>query len=695
MSEVRSFMGLASYYRRFVKGFAEIARPLHQLTEKNRRFEWTSECQKAFEELKARLTSPPILAYPLPEGDFILDTDASDSAIGAVLSQVQDGDERVVAYASKSLGKAERNYCVTRKELLAIVVYLKHFRQYLYGRRVTIRTDHGSLRWLTTFKEPMGQLARWLEIISEYDVHIVHRAGRIHGNADGLSRRPCTQCGREEDEASGDEVQACILLTDSTVENERMKKLQGDDEDISPVLAAKTTGERPTNEQASPWSNKAKRLLEHWDVLEVHEGLLYRRWESADAKVMRRQLILPRSIIPEVVKELHAGSTSGHFGFAKCLGRTRLKYYWVGMAADFRSALRECNDCARRKTSGRTRRAPLQQRISGSPMERIALDILGPLPESRKGNKYILVVGDYFTKWMEAYAVPDERAETVAEKLVVEFLCRFGVPRQIHSDQGRNFESDVFKEVCRLMGVDKTRTTSYNPKSDGLIERFNRTLLDIVATMIDPNARQRDWDVHLPFCTAAYRNAPQESTGETPNMLMLGREATLPTDLAMPPPPEDEDVKTDYAAKLRDVMRGVHEKARRNLKEAGSLQKKNYDQKSTTVKYEEGQFVWLRKRTREKGLTPKLQPRWLGPYLIVTRMSDVTFRVQLSPRSHPMVVHADRMKKYEGPSRETWRFKRKESPRIESEGGENSAESEEACEASGTVSGDESGARGD
>ena len=337
-----------------------------------------------------------------------MDTDASNQAIGAVLSQIQDGQERVVAYASKSLGKAERNYCVTRKELLAIVVYLKHFRQYLYGRRVTIRTDHGSLRWLTSFKEPQGQLARWLEIISEYDYHIVHRAGRSHGNADGLSRHPCTQCGRIEEDFQNDEILACVLSADSGGSTDHMKKLQEADGDIKPVLMAKKEENRPTDEQMSPWSHKAKRLLEHWDALEVHDGLLYRRWESADTTTTRQQLILPHSLVPEVVKEMHSGSTSGHLGVTKCLGRARLRYYWIGMAADFRSAIRECDDCAKRKASGKATKAPLQQRISGAPMERIALDILGPLPESHRGNKHVLVVGDYFTKWMEAYPIADE-----------------------------------------------------------------------------------------------------------------------------------------------------------------------------------------------------------------------------------------------------------------------------------------------
>ena len=176
--DVRSFLGLASYYRKFIRGFAGIASPLHALTEKSRMFQWSELCQSAFDELKGRLQTSPILTYPMPEGDFILDTDASGDGIGAVLSQVQEGEEKVLAYASRKLSKPERNYCVTRRELLAVVVYLKHFKQYLYGRKVTVRTDHSALRWILNFKNPEGQMARWLEVISEYDMEIQHRAGK-------------------------------------------------------------------------------------------------------------------------------------------------------------------------------------------------------------------------------------------------------------------------------------------------------------------------------------------------------------------------------------------------------------------------------------------------------------------------------------------------------------------------------------
>ena len=199
--EVQQFLGLANYYRRFVENFANIAKPLHRLTEKATKFEWSTDCQAAFEHLRQKLVSAPILAFPNLEKPFILDTDASDVGIGAVLSQLDDsGAERVIAYASKALSKPERRYCVTRKELLAVVSFVQHFRPYLLGRRFTLRTDHGSLTWLSQFKEPEGQLARWLERLQEFDFEIRHRPGKKHQNADALSRIPCSQCGRESHE---------------------------------------------------------------------------------------------------------------------------------------------------------------------------------------------------------------------------------------------------------------------------------------------------------------------------------------------------------------------------------------------------------------------------------------------------------------------------------------------------------------
>jgi hypothetical protein len=193
-TDVRAFLGTTGYYRKFIPGYAELAKPLAKLTGKLELFRWTPECQSAFDKLKETLSSAPILTYPDYSLPFVLDTDASDVSTGAVLSQIKDGTEKVVAYYSKTMTPEERNYCVTRKELLAIVKAVKHFRPYLLGRKCTIRTDHASLVWLLKTTQPNGQLARWLETLSDYDFELVHRKGLKHNNVDGLSRQRCKEC---------------------------------------------------------------------------------------------------------------------------------------------------------------------------------------------------------------------------------------------------------------------------------------------------------------------------------------------------------------------------------------------------------------------------------------------------------------------------------------------------------------------
>lgn len=186
-AELRSFLGLVSYYRKYIKDFAKIAKCLHALTSKHGKWEWTSECDKAFQCLKGKLVTAPILGYPdLNGGMFVLDTDATNDSIGAVLSQIQDGKETVIAYASRTLSSAEKNFCVTQKEMLALVYFVKHFKQYLLGREFLLRIDHGSLVSLHKFKEPDGQIARWIQQLGSYNFRIEHRPGKRHGNADAL-----------------------------------------------------------------------------------------------------------------------------------------------------------------------------------------------------------------------------------------------------------------------------------------------------------------------------------------------------------------------------------------------------------------------------------------------------------------------------------------------------------------------------
>ena len=672
--EVRSFIGLASYYRKFVRGFAEIASPLHMLTAKSAKFQWSEDCENSFQELKRRLQCTPILTFPTPEDEFVLDTDASSEAVGAVLSQVQDGQERVIAYFSRKLHKAEKNYCVTRQELLALVTALKQFKQYLYGRRVKVRTDHASLRWLVHFRNPEGQLARWLEQIAEYDLNIEHRPGRNHSNADGLSRMRCKQCGRMDEEEDSTEALNTMPQSPSLEEMGRnvrgiasqpstrkadLREAQLADDTIRWIINAKEKDDpRPGWGEVAQKSAAVKTYWAQWSQLEVNDGVLYRRWESDDGESVTRKIVMPEKLRKDAIRDVHDGPLGAHLGQRKTLAKLKGRFYWCGMTADVRSFIRMCNLCARRKTPGRKRRAPLQQSRVGAPMERIALDLMGPLPKTDAGNQWILVVGDYHTKWVEAYALPDARAETVAKKLVEEFVCRFGIPLEIHSDQGSNFESHLFAEMCTLLGVRKTRTTPYNPKSDGMIERFNRTLLSMIAIMVEEDKTQRTWDEHLQYATSAYRSTPHETTGETPNMMMLGRESRLPVDMTNVTPEEETEETRDYAATLRVRLQQAYERAEICTGKSAMRQKKNYDRKTNHPGLKEGDFVWLFDPSKKKGVSPKLQLRWRGPHLIVTQLSDVVFRIQASPRAKTVVVHADRLKPYNGEKLTSWTWER-------------------------------------
>ena len=188
--EVRGIIGLGNYYRRFVKDYSKRVQPLVSLTKKNTPFKWTQECQEAFEDLKRALLGPDIMSFPTDDGLFILDTDASDETIGAVLSQVQLGREKVIAFGSQSLGKSERNYCATDRELLALKYFVQYYKHYLLGRKFVVRSDHESLKWLYSLKEPKHRIARWIEVLSEFDFELEYQPGRKHSNADAMSRCP-------------------------------------------------------------------------------------------------------------------------------------------------------------------------------------------------------------------------------------------------------------------------------------------------------------------------------------------------------------------------------------------------------------------------------------------------------------------------------------------------------------------------
>ena len=699
--EVRSFIGLCSYYRKFISGFAQIARPLHKLTEKEAKFIWDEACEASFNQLKEALVTAPVLAYPRPEGQFILDTDSSGWAVGAVLSQVQDNAEKVIAYFSKALSKAEQDYCVTRKELLAVVLALENFHPYVYGREVIVRTDNAAVSWMKSLRAPTGQTARWLERVQPYNLIVQHRQGRSHTNADALSRKPCASCirqqtieeqvqqeqqqaedttvkdsasvkasflpghGTEDEESEGIPI-ICVTTRGQAApmgefrtnqawlqgwEVETLRLSQLEDSTIGPLLTSKEEeNSKPSWREISHLSDSFKCLWAQWDRLEVRSGLLFRRTNLDKTGRSRLQLLVPETKHREVFQHLHEHCTAGHLGTERTKEKIQFAFYWPGLPKTVKDMCRKCDKCAARKPSLKRHRAPLQQYLVGNPMERIAVDILGPLPKTRRGNTSIVVLGDYFTKWMEAFAVPNQEAETVATVLVEQFVCRFGVPRQLHTDRGTNFESDLFQQVCRLLDIDKTRTTSRRPQSDGMVERFNRTLECMLTMYVEKH--QNCWDEYLPYVMLAYRSSVHESTGFSPSMLMLGRELQMPLHTVIPTPQlenNDGQEAVDYVADLQDTLQEVHAQARRSLGRSAQYQKKQYDHRaSDRTSYQPGTLVWYYNHSRRKGRCPKLSSPWTGPYTIVQKIDDVSYRIQRNARSQSFVCHVDALKRYEG-----------------------------------------------
>ena len=601
LRDVRAFYGLVSYYRKFVGGFATIAEPLTRLTRKQvTKFEWNDDAQQAFETLKMAIEEATTLAFPFPDRPCTLDTDVSDVALGAALSQTIDGVERPIAFYSRVLNQAQRNYCPTRRELLAVVASMQYFRHYLIGNHVILRTDHNSLKWLKSFKRPEGILARWIETLAEFSYTVEHRAGRQHCNADGLSRQLCKQCvGKvartpwvdESELARADELTEPLSLHTISIVPEisdaEIKQMQADDIAVGYVVEWLTNKSEPTIDEIKAVPLETRNLWSQRPQIFLREGILVRSVENSNVL----QLVIPSVVRFRLFQHTHAGPLSAHLGAERTLHQLRQAFYWPSMRKDIFLWCKQCSECAQSKGPPTKPHENLQKVFTGAPMDIVAVDLLSGLPETPDGQKYLLVVTDYFTKWAECYALPDAEASTCMRSLYNNFFSRFGLPRQIHTDLGRNFESKLFLELCKLAGITKSHTTGFHAKCDGQTERMNRSILQMLSTTADNNPS--NWPQRLDAIMAAYRMIVHKVTTVTPNMAMLGREVLFPSTLIARPPEEPISVTVPFVSDLRDVLRDAHDKVRKATKSMAKTQKTYYDRSVRGPPFAVDQLVWL------------------------------------------------------------------------------------------------------
>jgi hypothetical protein len=540
--QLRSFLGLCGYYRRFIKNYCYLAAPLEKLCQNSfqkkasrkissiKKWEWNDQHEENFKKLKHALVSAPVLSYPTRQDRFILDTDACHDGIGAVLAQIQDGQERVIAYASHKLSQSERQYCITRKELLAVYRYVNHFKHYLYGRQFTIRTDHRALVWMLNWKRPStSQYCSWIAELENYDFEIVHRPGKEHTNADALSRlESCEQCELKHDEPKR---RRNVKLLDSNTDNEmkirnisvsaQSKWNQEDDHEIHTILKLLKGGKLNERcpKEISGETSLMKKLWSKRQFLRIRGGLLYL------SKGDKYALIVPAQQRRQLTMTFH--QSLGHLGIEKVLRSMKEKFYWPGMSNDTRLFINTCKECRERKVVP-PRKHSLERVLTGYPFEKVAIDIAGPLTPTKTGHKYILAIIDYFSKFPMLIPLKQIDSKTVAESFFFNWVCLFGVPNVVHTDRGSSFESDLFHQMCRLSGISKTKTAPYFPQSDGLVERLFRTVKEMVHATT--RCFNRDWNEVLPIVEMGLRSSIQRTTQVTPYEVLFGTRMITPVE---------------------------------------------------------------------------------------------------------------------------------------------------------------------
>ena len=697
-TEASKFLGFINYHRDFIPGLAGIARPLYQLTKPKNAFSWTHECEVAFRRLKDCITSTPVLSFPNSSDLFILDTDASDHSIGAALYQVQEGREVPIGFSSMLLTPEQRKYCTTRRELLAIVAFTRHFRHYLLGQKFVVRTDHSSLSWLYRFKDPTGQLGRWLEELSQYHLQIQHRNGNLHSNADGLSRIPsgmqecnCYQAGKDlsslpcggckyctrlhnqwakfetdvdyvvplairslaEEEEEGDAIPA---LTDDPFfprySNEELRKSQLDDKDISPVITWLEDEAPPSESTIMLQSPCTKTLWRNRALLTMKDGVLHHKWYWID-NTYHLQLVVPHAMKEEILVALHDHRILGHLGINKTYSHLKRSFFWPSMKSDVEIYVNSCGTCRRNKQQ-KGHRTPLQHYQAGAPGERVHIDFLGPFPETSTGKKLIMVMIDQFTKWVELDSLCDQTAQSTAKCFFEQWVVRFGTPTYVHTDQGRNFTSDLFVELCRLLQITKTRTTPYRPSSNGQVERVNQSILSFIRCFLE--GKQTEWDAYLPALGMSLRATINRSTGFTPNMLRLGQEVSLPTDVlfGLSPLKLNDSHPASFLRSLQQKLHITFAETRSKLALSHKAMKKDYDSKvhSPRSNLEVGDLVYLENSASTPGDCKKLLPLLKGPYIVKQVMSDYLYLV--CDRRGNSVRHRDKLHLCEDRTIPTW-----------------------------------------
>ena len=645
--DVRSFLGFVGYYRRFIKNFSKITKPIREVitglenqskrAAKKTHIEWTDIADSAFETLKTMCVNTPILAYPDYQLPFTLHTDSSTDGLGAVLYQKQNGKQRVIAYASRSVSKAESNYPAHKLEFLALKwTVCEKFHEYLYGTKpFEVFTDNNPLTYVLTSAKLDACGQRWVAKLANYNFSIKYRCGVSNTEADALSRIKWPEAISEKLDldnrcmdthiinailtgavskssliesvsCSTDLIPTELDKTTSKLSNINWMKEQRLDPNLGVIIRLIESGQLFKRKLQGKDSTELKSFLRNKRCLKLYKDVLYRKSYSDNSTTKKTmwQLVVPKLFRERALSGCH--DDVGHQGILRTLSLLRERFYWPGMQEEATQYVMRCSRCLRRKTPPQV--APLQPILVTQPLELVHMDYLSLEPS--KGNiENVLVITDHFTRYALAYPSKTQTAQATARILWDNFICHYGFPEKFISDQGRNFESDLIKELCKIAGVKKVHTTPYHPQGNGQCERFNSTLCNMLGTLSDEE--KSDWKSHLGCMTHAYNCTKHASTTYSPYYLMFGRHPRLPIDIEFglhKPNCSDNSSKSRYIQKLRRRLNYAFQKASKYSDQQAKKYKQGYDKSVKGPQLHVNDLV-LVKIVAHKG-RHKLQDRW-------------------------------------------------------------------------------------